>query len=271
MKTRVLLVAVLVAMACGPAVADWMPQDGCKMHYPQLPDLDNGMNVLCTERTSWGSKLLADDFLCTGTGLIRDIHIWGSWLNDDDPGFLDVDLYIFSDIPAVVDASGQVLEHSRPEKVLWSRHFTPTEVIVGEVITNPEPFYDPNLNQIIGTDTKIVQYNFFIPEADAFFQENGTIYWLGVQKRNDFDTYVFGWKSSKDHWNDDAVYIDFVPDNKPGLELGEILLDWSELIDPRTLESMDLSFVITPEPTTLALAALGGGVLAVLRRRRLKR
>ncbi|KPJ57669.1 MAG: hypothetical protein AMS16_01040 [Planctomycetes bacterium DG_58] len=269
MKMRVVLVAALAAMLVTPAVADWTPNDGHKMHYPQLPDLDNGMNILCTERTPWGSKLLADDFMCMSTGPILDIHIWGSWLNDDDPGFLDVDLYIFKNIPA--DPSGQEPWWSRPGHVLWSRHFSGAEVVIGEVIQNQEPFYDPNENMIIGSDTKIVQYNFFIPEADAFYQYENEIYWLGVQKRNDFENNIFGWKSSKDHWEDDAVYIDFLPDNKPGLEPCNVLEGWRPLIHPETGETIDLSFVITPEPTTLALAALGSGVLLLLRRRRLPR
>ena len=42
-------------------------------------------------------------------------------------------------------------------------------------------------------------------------------------------------------------------------------MPWRELIDPRTGISLDMAFVITPEPATLALLTLGA--IAVLRRR----
>ena len=51
-----------------------------------MPDLNpTGLDVLDTlqpfgEQPQW--KILADDFLCTQSGPITDIHIWGSWLNN---------------------------------------------------------------------------------------------------------------------------------------------------------------------------------------------
>ena len=48
----------------------------------------------------------------------------------------------------------------------------------------------------------------------------------------------FGWKTSQDHWNDDAAWYDDVGD------------DWIELYDP-VLEvpvSLDMAFVITSPP-----------------------
>ena len=40
MSTRSIMTAVLaVAFMVAPASADWVPSDGHKMHYPQLPDL----------------------------------------------------------------------------------------------------------------------------------------------------------------------------------------------------------------------------------------
>jgi hypothetical protein len=63
---------------------------------------------------------------------------------------------------------------------------------------------------------------------------------------------LWGWKTSLDHWNDDAVWS--VP--------GTI---WQELRDPATGESLDLAFVITPEPATLSALLLG--ILALCRRR----
>jgi hypothetical protein len=255
-KEMMFVAPVGLMLLATSVLADWQPGDPHKMHYPQLPDLVNGMDVLATE-----PKILADDWRCSGSGPVTDIHFWGSWLNDDI-GDLHTDVYIFADIPANQSPTG----YSMPGELLWSRHFHPTDIAIGEVVTASEPFFDPNVNEIIGSDTQVIQYNFFIPETEAFVQEEGQIYWLGVQKRNLADPFLFGWKSSADHFNDDAVYGDFQSSTIPGMQPPGSPIGWNELIDPRSGESMDLAFVITPEPGSISLLVLGG--LALLRRRR---
>src|SRR5512137_3002215 len=80
-RTTVAVFAVLVMLVAVSARADWNVGDPYKMHYPQLPDLSpNGLDVKAT-----APKILADDFLCTQTGPITDVHIWGSWLYDRLP------------------------------------------------------------------------------------------------------------------------------------------------------------------------------------------
>jgi hypothetical protein len=65
------------------AVADWDPEDGHKMHWPQLPD-PNGWDVYCTAGlTQWPDVCLADDWECSETGWIKDVHLWGSWWHDN--------------------------------------------------------------------------------------------------------------------------------------------------------------------------------------------
>ncbi|MCP4902422.1 MAG: PEP-CTERM sorting domain-containing protein, partial [bacterium] len=65
-----------------------------------------------------------------------------------------------------------------------------------------------------------------------------------------------GWKTSQDHWNDNAVW-----------EVSNGV--YAPLSDPlaQPPTPLDMAFVITPEPTTLGLLALGG--LVVLKRRKL--
>ena len=122
---------------------------------------------------------------------------------------------------------------------------------------------------VIGIDTQVIQYNFdlsntVIPVPPPV-QEVGKIYWLDVMALP-LDTepdIMFGWKTSRDHWNDDAVYGD--------VDLaGGVPPDWFELRypfgHPFEFESIDLAFVITPEPATISLLCIGG--LALLRRRR---
>lgn len=110
-------------------------------------------------------------------------------------------------------------------------------------------FVDPSMNEVIGFDTQVFQYNFFIdPDKTVnppFRQIEGTIYWLDVQALPGGDPGVsnalWGWKTSADHWNDDSVWI------------GEVLVNtvngepsvgpWFELIDPTFGFSLDQAFV----------------------------
>jgi len=275
MRIKTFAVVVLAVFLAGPVLADWDPSMDHKMHFPQLPDLDNGVNVLARE-----PKILADDWQCSESGWVTDIHIWGSWDNDKWPTWgLYADLYIFKDIPALLDPADNttVLEHSRPGELVWRQSFPGVLSLNSKFWGDPEPegFYDPNTNEIIGEDKFITQYNFYVPLDNAFRQEQGQVYWLGVQKRDfDFDNDLFGWKSSADNFLDDAVYLDLAPQGIP-IPLHETLLGWEEMYNPHTGESMNLSFVITgviPEPATVTLVMFStGGLLALRRRRRQRR
>lgn len=70
---RKLFVLGCVLALAGPALADWDKFDGHKMHFPQYPDED-GWDVKADD-----GICLADDWMCTGTGPVSDIHFWGSW------------------------------------------------------------------------------------------------------------------------------------------------------------------------------------------------
>ncbi|WP_428940657.1 hypothetical protein [Fontivita pretiosa] len=269
-----------------PALADWDPGEPYKMHYPQLPDLTpNGMDVLASHWQPGTNlfKLLADDFQCTQTGPITDIHIWGSWLNDrlplvpdaagvlvPDPAGVRFKLSIHEDIPA-----GPNQPYSKPGAELWSAIFGPSDFTVRPYHTLPptvagEAFYDPNTGQILGFDHVIWQYN-FESIKNPFIQTQGTIYWLDVQAQTAWPDARFGWKTTDPtvtpHFNDDAVYGDTIGFNgalvdPPG---------WQELIYPANHpyagQSIDLAFVIAPEPGS-AMLGIGLAGLVMLRRRR---
>jgi len=254
--------------------ADWDPTDPAK--WVQLPDLNpTGLDVLASAYNSSPPppyKILADDFLCNFSGPITDIHIWGSWLDDRVPmdavGTLippRFHLSIHSDIPAVPGVS-----HSMPGSLLWQADLLPTQSRL--YATANEQFLDPNSGLIIGTDSQVWQYNFLIDPANAFVQQAGNIYWLDVQAgvpdapAGDLP-YVFGWKTSLDHWNDDAVYGDNSIFAGPPTA-------WKELIYPSSHplagQSIDMAFVLTtvPEPHTWMFTLLGVGLLALGMRRK---
>ena len=72
----------------------WNPGDPYKMHYPQLPD-EAGWSVNAT-----APYFLADDFMCSETGWIKDIHFWGSWRSGNEGALIGFVVSLHSDIPA---------------------------------------------------------------------------------------------------------------------------------------------------------------------------
>lgn len=290
MKHPLLLSVLACLVLASPALADWNPGDPFKMHYPQLPDLDfTGMDVLCGPRVDGGpqgvdfyEKFLADDFRCSETGPITNIHFWGSYNGDIEIPNPTFSLVIYSDVPAGVEG----IDYSRPGEVLWETYMpaTMTRVYADQL---QEQFYDPNMdvggfeppfNGIVGQDTMCWQFNFDIPEPEAFFQEEGQIYWLGIKHTTDVDNDgsvtsadlslladfvpgMFGWKTSQDHFNDDAVWTDVntfaaIPHVLPQDPFpGSNPTIWNELRypigHPFEGQSMDLSFVIEGVPRPL--------------------
>ena len=96
-------------------LAHWDKRDGHKMHYPQLPD-PNGWDVDATYRKSeQGCIALADDWQCSKSGLIKDIHFWGSWKNDDVGTIYSFTIGIAENIPP-----DSQITWSRPGEILWS-------------------------------------------------------------------------------------------------------------------------------------------------------
>ncbi len=239
---RFCLICAVFCFLAVPAIADWDPGDGHKMHYPQLPDPD-GWDVCATF-----PKVLADDWMCSETGWVSDIHFWGSWRHEEE-GMIDkIHLSIHDNDPG---------PPSKPiNPPLWERDFYPGEWMERWYGSGDQGWYNPNTGEFYEHDhLNYFQYN-FVDIVEPFWQEEGRIYWLDISVTlADPENFAWGWKSTQDHWMDDAVYGDF-PDP-----------DWQEMYEPPYFEqSLDLAFVITPEPTMFGLLALGG--LVLLRRRR---
>jgi len=233
----ILAAAFLGGMAVAPVVADWTPDDGHKMHFPQLPD-EAGWDVNATQ-----PLVLADDWMCSETGWVKDIHFWGSWMHGNTGQIIQFVLSIHADIP---DPDGPGPLFSMPGPTLWEQEI-PIDRVIVQPIDPPtaEGWYDPSTGLfIVGDHQAYFQYNVFLPEEMWFYQEQGTIYWLNISAIvADPSVTQWGWKSTLNHWNDDAVWA---------LWGG---LVWDDMYEPPDfLQSLDLSFVITThEPEACCL------------------
>lgn len=195
-------------------------------------------------------RKLADDFRCTQTGPITDVHFWGSWFRDPVPrGYIyRIHLSIHKDVPAEPNSPNI---YSHPGELLWERDFDMnefSETLVANIKPDYEWWWDVYSSKPANPqgDQNIYRYDIDIDPADAFIQE-GTpddpiVYWLDIYVLTEFGE--FGWKTSEKHWNDDAVYEMFGGTNIP----------WSELIyppeHPYKGKSIDMAFAITTKVPT---------------------
>jgi hypothetical protein len=133
-----------------------------------------------------------------------------------------------------------------PGDVLFHRAFRPGEYTARVWQQGVlEDWFNPPDDYIPDADRTIWQYNF--PFGDQHFVQEGTednpvVYWLDVQAYPFSADAFFGWKTSIDHWNDDAVWTQGV---EPYFGW------WGELRYPSGHEyagqSIDLAFVIVGE------------------------
>jgi len=228
--------AILILTAAAlPAAADWFPGDSHKMHFPQLPD-PNGWDINITGT----SNEVADDWRCSETGPVSDLHFWFSVKGDDpNTSITSITARIYSDQPG--------LPFSRPDQLLWSRTFTGTNSFsVIPYGTGTQGFASPQAGPIGWQPNDHAAYwQANIRDIAApFNQVQNTIYWLGLSVQVS-GTSLVGWKTSLNPFQDDATYR-------------EIGGSWNELINPLNGTSLHQAFVVTPEPSTVAILAAGG-------------
>jgi hypothetical protein len=256
-------------------------QNTCAINkWVQLPDETiEGIDVRMDHLPGVSRRLLADDFLCEQTGPITCVKFWGSWDKDSSvagntaKGTLEsIHLSIHADVP--VGPGNPFSYPLRPPAgaVLWEMDFGPasfTETLYLDLCPDPanpttcsgEGFWDPSgelwpgVNPgdtyVPNADSRIWLYTVNIPAADAFVQQGTAadpiVYWLDINVliKDEFDGVVrsFGWKTSIDNWNDNAVY-----------DINGV--DWAELtyppgfINPARIDGqIDLAFEINTEQT----------------------
>jgi hypothetical protein len=223
-KVKFLFVCVFVLLIGVAPVAfgDWDEGDGHKMHYPQLPK-KGGLDIALFSPTS-GSIWLADDWQCSRTGPVSDIHFWVSWKEDDVQPIDGFSVRIWSDDPCGPDG------YSEPNELLWEREIYADDITVRPMPDDWQGWFEPYWGEWDPCDhTQWAQVN-ITDINDPFIQEEGKVYWLMIDM---WGGGYIGWKQSgSQQFRDDAVYYDG--------------LYWKELYDPETAgESLDLAFVIT--------------------------
>ena len=190
--------------------------EGGPIKWLQFPDMDEGINIV----TRPNGPIVADDWLCTdGTPLV-EIHFWGSYLTEDGsihwqqqspvpptntPGVEYFEISFHNDVPP--DPSSDV-PWSHPGNLLREDLSFATETYWGSV-----PHQDQQGN--IWWEHKF----YYIAELiEPFYQEEGKVYWLNIAaKPKAGSNWHWGWETSKDHWNDDAVIR------------GDLSFPWQEL------------------------------------------
>ena len=275
--TRSIIAGLLVLLAGSVAMADWDTGDPHKMHFPQEPDPFGWDVAFNSPVNPTSNTVLADDWQCSQTGPVDDIHFWISaqgWSFTDTPLIQQFRVSIREDVPAGTIPG---VDYSTPGNILWTKAIDPgdpTHYTIRHYGSGQQGWYDPWSGLVLPDDhTEFFQINLDgldTAAEPAFVQTAGEIYWLeiGMQAPTP-DGHGIGWKTADlnsypapwtgNHFMDDAVYG--VPDLTP-------LTDYVDLyypgIDPP--KSLDLAFVITPEPTSMVLLGIGG--LAMLKRKR---
>lgn len=224
----------LAVTASSQAQVQCVETNGVK--YVQLPNLDGGLDV-------WNNPyVLADDFVCTNTGPIMDIHIWGSWDNNlAAPGTLTFWLAIYDDAPVNPTNS-----FSHPGNLIWQQWFAPGQYAENPDGTGVESFLDPGPPAIIGTDQQAWYYCFYPtnPPIQLGTKNAPKTYWLAAYaQETNGSTFKYGWKTTQFVRNDISVHAPWPgipPIGNPG---------WTPTFQPPTGPPLDLAFKInTPTP-----------------------
>jgi len=197
----------------------------------QFPDMANGFNIVSPDVNG---LVVADDWLCTNGRPVTEVHFWGSYLNragahweqgnpgppdgplPRTPGVQEFLLSFHRDVPAGADPD-----------MPWSH---PGERIHGVSVDEFIERYWDSVPHVGPEDTIWWEHKFIyiirLEGENRFRQEEGQVYWLDIGARTPHpEDWSWGWETSKDHWNDNAV----TGDGRIWRDLGMPLADFEDL------------------------------------------
>ena len=200
-------------VAGGAAFADWDP--GMPAKWVQLPDLSTDRHRRQLLRRQSAGYILADDFECTETGPITDIHIWGSWLDDHLPDrrtrqASTFTLSIHADIPAEQsptgysmpgECSGSMDVPARASSRASSGRRTSQEGWMDP----PEDYIVPGRHHLLAVQLHIPASRGLRPAGHARRTRSSTG-WTCRPIPDDTAGHASAGRPRVDHWNDDAVW-----------------------------------------------------------------
>ena len=199
-------VFVIVLIVCAMLIAvSYVSAEVTK--WQQLPDLTSSGVDIRLDDADGVTRYVADDFQCTQSGPITDVHFWGSWKCDLKCPITAILVSFYSD-----DANQP---YSKPGQLLWQHRYMTgefTETLYQDLTPTYEWWWDPYFHDANSMgDHQVWKYDINIDPRRAVRQQ-GTpstpqVYWLELQAwLPDSDNYRFGWKTSQEHWNDKAVW-----------------------------------------------------------------
>ncbi|SPE54663.1 exported hypothetical protein [Verrucomicrobia bacterium] len=202
----------------------------------QEPNVFGGYDVMATL-----PFVVADDFICTNGGTITNIQIWASWLNDQVDTNITFVLGIWTDVAATTTP------FSHPGTIQWSETFTPGQYTGTFVQQGQERFLIPPGQTAPETQVWRYEFNPTQPFCQQGSFSNRVVYWLSVYaipSASGTSQGVFGWKTSTNHFMDDAVF-GMVPNNVTNAG------NWQELFSPPgpvPQISLDMAFELKNGP-----------------------
>lgn len=221
-----LLLVSFLFVSCGPPTEPPLPGEWeHKMHYPQLPEVENGFSVFATINAAI-PYYLADDWQCSESGLVTGIHFWGHW-NGSIGAITSFDIAIAKKINTC-DVG----------EILWQQNFPINEISVsGYTEATPSGWCEPFGAYSDNVGEGYWQYDIEDIE-EPFCQEEGEEYWLiiGAYVNSSLEG-IWGWRNTESvHFGCTAMY-------GHGIISGENW--WPFNSPPDYNQPLDMAFVIT--------------------------